>query len=223
MFDHAPRSPPSFIVWNDMTSSSCFSSRAPGHTSLETHSSGNQSRDLDTSMSPYAGGSNSGSPTPGNIFSTSSAEYGDMRMFESVSEAKFQPPKRTTVACRSCRKRKIKCERNTNVQRRKQRGRSAPLTHDQCHKAPSVSKLKLQEELDATKLALFRAEEKSKVMSAKIARLEDDKEQLEDDKKELLERLWHPSVRVSGCCAYLVHSDDLTPQQAISYIQHGIW
>lgn len=84
-----------------------------------------------------------------------------------------------------------------------------------------MPKPKLQEELDATRLALFRAEEKSKVMSAKIARLEDDKEQLEEDKKELLERLGHPSVRASGCCAYLVHSDDLTPHQATSYTQHG--
>jgi hypothetical protein len=55
-----------------------------------------------------------------------------------------------------------------------------------------VSELKLKEELDATKLALFREEEKSKVMSATIARLEEDKKELEEDKRRLLERLGHP-------------------------------
>lgn len=206
-----------------MTSSSRFSSQSPDHTSLETHSLGNQSRGLDTSMSPSADGSLSGCPKLGNIFPTSSAEYGYMPMFEDLSESKFQPPKRMTIACSRCRRRKIKCEGNKNVQRRRQRGRSAPLTHDQCHKALSVPKPKLQEELDATKLALFREQERAKVMSAEIARLEGYKTQLEEDKKELLESLGHPSVRMSRCCAYLVHSDDLSLHQTISYMQHGIW
>ena len=93
-----------------------------------------------------------------------------------------------------------------------QQERSASLTHDQCHNVPS----KVREELDATKLSLFRAEEQCKVMSAKIARLE-------KDKKNLLERLEHSSVRVSACCAYLVHSDDLILHQATPYVQHGSW
>lgn len=62
-----------------------------------------------------------------------------------------------------------------------------------------------------------------KVMSTKIARLEEDEEKLEKDKKNLLERLGHSSVRVSACCAYLVHPDDLIPHQATYYMQNGIW
>jgi hypothetical protein len=204
MFDHDLRPQPQSIIWNHMTASSCFSSQSSGHTSLETHSLGNQFRDSDTSTSPYAGGSDSGSSTPGNIFSTSSA-------VQSISEANCQPRKRKRVACGSCRQRKTKCEGNKNVQRQRQQGRSAPLTHDQCQNAPYVPKPKLQEELDATKLALFREKEKSKVMSAEIARLK-------EVKQELLERLGHPSVRVSGCCVDLVHSNDLTPHQATSYM-----
>ena len=60
-------------------------------------------------------------------------------------------------------------------------------------------------------------------MSTKIARLEEDKEKLEKDKKNLLERLGHPSVRVSGCFVDFVHSDDLIPHQATYYMQNGIW
>jgi len=185
MLDRALRPPPQLIIWNDIFPSSHFSSGPPGHISLEVYSSGNQSCGLDTSTSSSAGGSLSGSPTLDSIFFTSSEEREDLRTFRSVSETTRKPQKRKTVACRSCRQRKIKCERNENVWRRKQQRRSAPLTHDQGHDAPSVSELKLKEELDATKLALFREEEKFKVMSATIARLE-------EDKRGLLERLGHP-------------------------------
>ena len=115
MFDHDLRPQPQPIIWNETTRSSCFSSRSPGHTPLETRSLENQFRDSDTSMSPYAGGSDSGSPTPGNIFSTSSVEYGDMRMFQGIFEANSQPRRRKNRACNSCRQRKIKCEGKKNV------------------------------------------------------------------------------------------------------------
>jgi hypothetical protein len=70
---------------------------------------------------------------------------------------------------------------------------------------------------------LFKKEEELKKMKVGIARLEKEKEGLLHERKELLERLGHPPVRVSGCYAYLVHSNDLNPHQATSYVQHGVW
>lgn len=223
MSDQALRPQPESIIWNDTIPSHLSSFGSPNHTSLEAHSLGNQYRSLDTATSRFADGSLSGSPTLGNIFFAPLEEREDQPIFLGVSGATLQPGTSKTVACESCRKRKRRCGVKDDVQRRNERGRSALLMQDQCHRASKATRSELLDELGATKMNLFIKEEELKEMRVWTARLEKEREGLLKERRELLERLGHPPVRVSGCYAYLVHSDDLTPHQATSHVQHGIW
>lgn len=203
------------VLWNRIPLPS-FSSPEPSNQSPpDTYNLQMQTLSPDISTSSSSGGTPFESHTLHDMFLNLPESFDNIRTVQNVPRP-TDHPRRPTKACRECKRRKVKCGENKNVQFHEQRGRSALLTQDQCHRASRATTSELLDELRATKMELFKKDEELKEMRFEI-------ERLKEDKKELLERLGHPSVRVSGCCAYLTHSDDLTPHQATSYIQHGIW
>ena len=214
MSDQAPQSTHP-IIWNRIILPSFSSSEPLNHIPRDTYSLQMQALNPDKFTSSSSGGTPSESSMLHDMFPTLPEEFEDIRTVQNVPRP-ADHPRRPTKACKECRRRKVKCGENKNVQFHEQRGRNALLTQDQCSRASKTTTSELLDDLEATRMKLFKKEEELKATGVENARLK-------KENHELLELLGHPSARVSRCCAYLVRSDDLTPHQAISYIQHEIW
>ena len=221
MFHQAPQSARP-IIWNRIATPSSQSPEPLTHIPRDAYGLKMQSLSPDIFTSSSSVDTPSESSMLRDMFLTLPDGFEDIRAVQDAPRP-ADHPRRRTEACKECRRRKAKCGENKNVRFHEQRGRSALLTQDQCHRASKATRSEQLDELGATKMNLFIKEEELKEMKVGIARLKKEKEELLNERKELLERLGHPPVRVSGCYAYLVRSDDLTPHQATSYFQHGIW